>query len=122
MKKVGTYRLGLINVDLYLIPGYSSSLTYNQDKKKPRLEIGAAHEQWWKILCELLHEAEEFILILYNYTFTPVFVDAQNSTTYIFNLTHGDLIKVNEEVAYFIAKAQNDLCKAWKKYQKKLSK
>lgn len=118
MIKVGTYRLGMGNVNVYLDSGYDSYAEYLPMSKKPRIIIGGDHNEWWKILQGLIHEATEYMMIVNNCTYIPAWIDTCNSTTFIFTFNHGVFTKINEDVAFFIAKAQHDLCKVWKKYKK----
>lgn len=116
---VGVFHLNRLNVTVQLVVGYDSYCwSRPNDADLPLIKIGADHDRWWKILDCIHHEAEEFCMIMNGLAFTPAYVDAINSTTYVFHFNHGEFIKTREEVSYFLSKVLPKLEKAWNKYKK----
>lgn len=111
---VGTYQLCRLNVDLRLVEGYCSGFNSRPtDIDVPCLDIGARQDQWWRIFDCVMHEAIEFALVQFGYAYIPTSVSCLNSTTYVFHLDHGELVRVLEDASYFAAKAMPDVAKAW---------
>ena len=120
MIKVGVYELCGTNAELFLDPsglGGRSEPCPNA-KDRPRVVIGGAHKEWWRILDVLIHEVFEYAMTLYGFAFSPVTSVNGGSDVRTFVMTHSEFTRVNEDAAYFVAKCQNDLCRAWKAAKK----
>lgn len=116
---LGIYELCRLNVKVQLTQGWDGSFTSRPNAKDiSLLTIGLDAEPWWKIINVAHHEAEEFCMIMFGYAFLPTSICCANSTTYVFHFDHGGLIRVHEEVSYFLSKVLPDLASVYNAYQK----
>lgn len=102
---IGVFQLCSVNVDVHLIDGTGGTGNPRPTKTaRPKLMIGIDQE-WWKVFTTVMHEAEEFCLLQFGYSFVPTSTFIHDSTTYIYHFDHGEFCRVNEEVGYFMVHA-----------------
>lgn len=116
--KVGRFQFCSLNIDLFLVEGASSWFEpHPNDTDCPQMCIGVDLKEWWRVLHSFLHEAEEATLVFYGYSFSPTSSSIGDSTIRTFIFSHGGLVRVNEEVAFFVSNALPVLERKWKKYK-----
>src|SRR5687768_11248203 len=87
---VGTYRLGLTNVDLYgQLYGYGGEFYFAPDNKSmPRLKVSLRYQYWREIVAILLHESFEYLAAQKCARFVPCGNFMPASDIYRFQFDH----------------------------------
>lgn len=119
---VGTYRLGLRNVKLYasLDDGGQVRL-FPKKRGVPEVYVGIG-ESWTDALTTLLHEAYELALIDLRTRYEHAPGGSEETSDFIFLMTHNELGKAHEVVADFIIDASHDLGMIYNREKKKREK
>lgn len=105
--EVGTFQLGLHNIRLFADPDSTGGHVNlrPEDHGLPRIVVGVDDQNWSDIQATLLHEAYEAVMIDLGtrYSQRPSFSD--ESSNYIFLLTHNQLDEAHTRVSWFFTKA-----------------
>lgn len=116
---VGTYQLGLRYVKLFADTSNGGSVhIFPKKKGVPEIRIGIT-ESWEDALATLLHEAYELALIDLRTRYQHDPGGSEESSDFIFHMTHNELGKAHEVVARFIVDAEHDLGMIYNKEKKK---
>lgn len=117
---VGQYRLGLRNVRVFINPEDSNGSVYvhPKDNGSAKITVGA-ESSWGTVFGIFLHEVYELTLIDLNvrYKKDPSF--SNQSSDYIFFLSHNELNEAHERIGEFLADAIPDFQAVYKKLKKK---
>ena len=116
--RIGTYRLGDVNVELYAQDKDEAEFHFVPDNKSlPRIKIGFGYDQWWRVLEGLLHESCEFLACQKGVRFEQ---SGRLSTGYEglrFFYDHDTFTEIKAAQAYFLDDATPPLYAAWKSFK-----
>ena len=117
---VGNFQMGLHNIRLYADPeGTGGHVDLRPlDQGPAKIVVGINDEAWPNVYSTLLHEVYELALIDQStrYAHRPAFSD--ESSNYIFIVTHNQLDEAHTRVAWFLVKSMKDFKKAYDKFWK----
>src|SRR5260370_42625329 len=117
---IGNFQLGLHNIRLYAEQdGTGGHVDLRPEDKGPaKIVVGADDSNWSDVQSTLLHEVYELVLIDQStrYTQRPAFSD--ESSNYIFLLTHNQLDEAHTRVSWFLTRALGSFKKAYHKIWK----
>lgn len=111
---VGSYRLGVLDVDLYWVRGERFGGVYYsrpETGRCPRIKIGMQGASWEDVVAVLIHEAMEFTVDLQDRLFQPLGADPRGSDDRVVMLTHAEFSRVCYALGGFLTKALPDLAK-----------
>lgn len=84
----------------------------------PRIVVGFAAASWRFVLDVLMHEASEFALVQLSCRYDRTDSRGSSSARYHFFFSHEQFAEANTRTAFFIAKAQLDVCNAWRQFKR----
>jgi hypothetical protein len=118
MKKlVGNYKLGLRPIRLYVNPGHANGNVdlMPEDRGSSSVTIGI-DAPWGEAVSVLLHELYEAMLIDLGtrYKLRPSY--SEESSDFMFFLSHNQLGEAHERVGYMLAHMLPDFSKAYNKF------
>jgi len=118
---VGTYRLGLTNVELYgTTTDYGGSFYFTPDDKAlPRMKVSFLYQYWREVVAVLLHESLEFLCAQKGVRVVPCGHWMQSSDLYSFHFDHSQFSLMMEDQGDFLAHSLPDLHKVWQKHRPK---
>ncbi len=112
--KVGVYRLGLIDVGLYLRGGTGGNLHFESRDNAPYIEIGK--DQVWRQTHDTLHhEAYEMAFVLNGLRYNATVDYANDNGAFFFAMNHTQFSESNAQAAGFLLKAIPAFKKAFNK-------
>lgn len=122
--KLGTYRLGLTNVDVYTLPQLSGGEFYfcPDGDSLPRVKIGLKFDYWGEVVNVALHESMEYLLAQHQLRFAPSAKFNDDPANYLFVFDHTQFADVCARQAVFIAEVLPALARAWKAARKEAAK
>lgn len=116
-KRVGNYRLGLRPIRLFMDPDSANGSVdlMPSDGGSTIVNVGVRCS-WGETVTVLLHELYECVLIDLNtrYKMKPSY--SEESSDFMFFMSHNQLGETHERVGYLIAHMIADFRKAYKKY------
>lgn len=118
---IGTYRLGLYNVEVYGLTDESGGYFYNapDDKAPPRIKVGFAYDHWAEVVSVLMHEAFEFLAVQRGVRLRPCGMHPTSSDVFKFYFDHNEFTTIIDDLAYFSTKVLPDLATAYKTARRK---
>ena len=118
---VGTYRLGLTNVELYGQKYDFGGEFYcaPDDKSLPRMKVSLRYKFWREVVAVVLHESFEFLAVQNNARFVPCGQYMPASDIYRFHFDHNTMSRIMEDQGQFLANCLPDLATVWKKHRQK---
>ena len=112
--KVGVYRLGLIDVGLYLRDGTGGSFSYASRDGAPYMEVGT-DQGWSQAHAALHHEVYEMGYVLNGLRYAATVDYASDTGAYLFSMNHTQFSEANAQAAGFLLKAIPAFKKAFSK-------
>jgi hypothetical protein len=120
-KRVGVYEAGFDRIELFIREGTGAEFYMRPESDLlpavgalPRIKIGMDYDSWPEVLECVLHEVEEFIMYRKGLRFEPSGHLSNDSTRFLFILSHVDFADVMAKTADFLSSAQGDLRTAWR--------
>jgi len=119
--KIGTFRLGLENVDLFGLSNTNGGYLELKpdDGHRSFIEVGLASKEWDFTVSILLHETLEFLMMRAFVAYASIGRIWASSSSRLFVLSHEQLDNICDRQAVFVTLALPKLATAWKKNQKK---
>lgn len=122
---LGTYRLGLKNVDLFAtVPPHENGGSFYfapEDRSLPRIKVYLDEIEWGKTVAILHHEAMEFSMQDHHCRFLQSGQFSASHASYLLVMTHEQFTECSEWTGRFMADCIDDLQQAWKWWSEKVN-
>jgi hypothetical protein len=117
-KRIGTYPVGNINVDVYVSDSENLYESRPSEQDKPRITICLRWDRFSGVLCNALHESFEMLTTCRGCQFeeTHGWHDGSGG---LYVMTHAQMTQIMGDVAIFVNAVQRDLWRAWRNDVKK---
>jgi len=115
-KVIGSYLIGGEYAELVLREGTGGEFYLTPEEGHiPRIKVGADYSDWQDVLGVLIHEAVEMALARVKCRYTPEDDFGDDHLGFLFVVEHKDFSDACSRAGMFIAAAQDDLRREWKK-------
>lgn len=103
IEPLGIFALGKLNVEVVMEwNDQGGSVYFRPDEEgPPQIRVGMNWKEWGNVVSTLFHEAQEFLLALYNLRFRNCGDWGLNHAEYTFHFNHQDFTSIIDQLAFF---------------------
>ncbi len=117
---IGTYDLGLEQVDLWVRSGFGADFAMAPEKGRcPKIQVGLETGTWQEAVGRLHHEAMELTMAKMGLRYSESPDYARDNGASLFVMTHTQFSEASARTGMFLAQCLPDFGRGFRKWRKK---